>query len=483
MKSIGARITIWYAIGATLSFAMLMIVGAIFLESSLTRSLDQLNAAEFRQLLVQIGNDYARVDRKVLAQRLSNVDQYQSVLFYITINEPKTGDTVFSSANLKGNAIPDIKGERRYTADAPGLGPLRVGEFLLPPYDVTVATSAHSLHDGIRAFSLIGGALIVVMLVMSIFVGRGFSRVVLAPLRRIRDTAERIGSDNLRERIPAGRVRDELGELINLLNRMFDRIESGFNHVRQFSRDVSHELKTPLALIRLHAEAIAKDGGEHTEIAIEQIDEIARLDTLIDQMLFLSRADAQAIQFELTAQDPRPFLESFAQDAIALAEHSERRFEIEIRGRGKVAFEASWMRQLLFNLLTNALRAVAPGGLVTLRSSFDVENGRWRVLVADNGPGLTPDECSRIFEPFVRLGARPADRGAGLGLAIARSIATLHQGRIYAEPNQPRGLRVWLELPTHQATAHRKKRPLAPRKRVKCGDYRFVKGSSPNLAW
>ena len=463
MRTIRTRITIWYAIGATLSFAVLMIVGAMFLESALTRSLDQLNAAEFRQLLVQIGDDYARVDRKVLARRLSNVDQYQSVLFYITINEPKTGDTVFSSANLKGNSIPDIKGERRYTADAPGLGPLRVGEFLLPPYDVTVATSARSLHDGIRAFSIIGGALIIVMLVMSIFIGRGFSRLVLSPLRRIRDTAERIGTDNLRERIPSGRVRDELGELVSLLNRMFDRIESGFNHVRQFSRDVSHELKTPLALIRLHAESIAKDGGEHTDIAIEQIDEIARLDTLIDQMLFLSRADAHAIRLDLTEQDPRPFLDSFAQDATVLAEHSDRHFVMETSGDGKVAFETSWMRQLLFNIVSNALRAVPVGGMVTMTSNFDEKRGQWRVVVADNGPGLSQEECSRIFEPFVRLGARQFDRGAGLGLTIARSIAILHQGQIYAQPNQPCGLRVSVELPACEIS-HSSEKQQRPRR-------------------
>lgn len=462
MRSISARITIWYAIGATLSFAVLMMLGAIFLERALTRSLDELNAAEFRQLLVQIGTDYASVDRKVLERRLSNVDQYQSVLFYINIYEPKTRTIVFDSANLKGNSIPDIKGKRRYTADAPGLGELRVDEFLLPPYDVTVATSARTLHDGIRAFAIIGAALIFVMLVMSIFIGRGFSRLVLSPLRTIRDTAERIGSDNLRERIPLGRVRDELGELVSLLNGMFDRIESGFNHVRQFSRDVSHELKTPLALIRLHAESIAKDGGEHTEIAIEQIDEIARLDTLIDQMLFLSRADAQAIQFELTELDPGHFLESFAQDASALAEHSDRHFELVAHCRGTVAIETSWMRQLLFNIVSNALRAVPEGGLVTLTSSFDEENSRWLLVVSDNGPGLTTDECSRIFEPFVRLGTSRADRGAGLGLTIARSIAILHQGSLEAEPNHPHGLRVRLELPARPAIRRKRKRRPRP---------------------
>ena len=468
MKGIGARITFWYAVGATVSFAILMVLGATLLESRLIASLDALNAAEFRQLLVQIGRDYAHVDSKVVAARLSNVDHYQSVLFFIEINEPKTQSTVFASANLKGKSIPDIKGERRYTVEAPGLGSLRVDEFLLPPYDVTVATSARGVYDGIRAFSIIGGVLIVAMLLMSIAIGRGFSKLVLAPIRAIRDTAERIGSDNLRERIPVGRDRDEVGELVRLLNRMFDRIENGFIQMRRFSRDVSHELKTPLALIRLHAESIAKDGGEHTEIAIEQIDEIARLDMLIDQMLFLSRADAQVIDFDLVQQDPTPFLESFAQDAAVLAEYSNRNFVLETRGQGSVAMEASWMRQLLFNLVSNALRAVPPGGRVKLCSSFDQEGGRWRVLVADNGPGLTAEECSRIFEPFVRLGTKPPDdRGAGLGLAIARSVAMLHHGWIYAEPNEPRGLRVWLDLPACEVVPDTAQARPPSRKRLK----------------
>ena len=446
MKSIGARLAVTYAMGATLSFAVLSLVGASLLHGRLIRSLDELNEAEFRQLRAHIGSDYASVDSRALEQRLASVNQYQSVLFYVHIDAPQRHEIIFSSSNLKGKEIPDIKGQRRYSIDAPGIGPLRVSEFLLPPYDVTVATSSRSVQEGMRAFAAIGAGLVAVMLVLSFFVGRAFSRVLLTPLRAIRDTAERIGSDNLADRIPSRRTDDELAELSRLLNRMFDRIESAFIQMQRFSEEVSHELKTPLALIRLHAESVAKSGGRHSEAAFEQMEEIDRLNLFIDQMLFLSRAEAKAISFDLVEQDPTDFLEAFAQDASALAEHSDRRFALKRRGAGIVAIESSWLRQVLFNILSNALRASPPGGAVTLISHF--QPGRWRLTLTDEGAGLSREECATIFERFIRLGAGGrGDRGAGLGLSIARSIVALHGGTIRAQPRRPRGLRVVIELP------------------------------------
>ncbi|MEA3004304.1 MAG: two-component system, OmpR family, heavy metal sensor histidine kinase CusS, partial [Sphingomonadales bacterium] len=172
MRSIGARLAVTYAIGATLSFAVLSLVGASLLQTRLIRSLDDLNAAEFRQLRAHIGSDYASVDPHVLEARLASVNQYQSILFYVSIDAPQRNESIFRSSNLKGKAIPDIKGKRSFSVDAAGIGPLRVSEFLLPPYDVTVATSSRGVHDGMRAFTAIGAGLVVVMLILSIFVGR-----------------------------------------------------------------------------------------------------------------------------------------------------------------------------------------------------------------------------------------------------------------------------------------------------------------------
>ncbi len=458
MRRIGTRLTVWYASGATVSFAILSWLGGGLLDSRLIGSLDDLNAAEFRQLRGQIGPAYDKVGSHELEERLKSVDQYQSVLFYISIDSPKTHEHVFRSQNLKGREIPDLKGERAFSVETAGLGPLRVGEFLLPPYDVTVATSSLGVRESMRAFAIISVGLILVMLLISTFIGIAFARFVLGPIRAIRDTAQRIGSDNLAERIPLTAVRDEVDELAALLNRMFDRLEAVFGQMQRFTEEVSHELKTPLSLIRLHSEQVVKTAQtpQVVEAAVEQIEEIDRLNTFIDQMLFLSRVEAQSIAFDLKPTDPAPFLTMFAQDAEALADHSGQRFVLETHGRGTVAIEAIWMRQVLLNLVSNALRASPPGGIVRLVSTF--EGAFWRVTVTDDGPGLSPAECEHMFERFVRFGtSKRVDRGTGLGLSIARSIVTLHRGTISAAPRTDHsGLSVTIMLPAGQG------RPDAP---------------------
>jgi signal transduction histidine kinase len=447
VRSIGARLTFWYAFAATITFAILSLIGGVLLDTQLTHGLDELNAAEFRQLKAHIGDDYATVSRGALEQRLTGINQYESVLFLISIHYPKTDEYLFNSSNLHGQRIPDVKGQRKFDAFTPELGSLRVNEFLLPPYDVTVATSARAVDSSIRAYGETSAALIAFMLLASIAIGLGLSRLVLRPMRAIRDTADRIGSDNLSERIPVGDVRDEVSDLAELLNRTFDRLESAFVQMRRFSEEVSHELKTPLSLIRLHAEEILRDGGgPHADAAIEQVDEIARLNRFIDQMLFLSRADADAIAFDLKPIDPRSFLESFAHDASVLAEDSGHVFTFTASDAGSVAMEPGWLRQVLLNAVTNAFKATPRGGQVCLSASF--AGSMWQVSIEDDGKGVPASERDRMFERFVRLGGVDTPRGTGLGLTISRSIVRLHGGRIWAEPaRRLRGLAIIVELP------------------------------------
>ena len=424
------------------------LIGSRLLEARLTDGLDDLNAAEFRQLQAHIGPDYASASPARLEERLANVNSYESVLFYISIENPRRGEKLFNSSNLRGRAIPDVKGKRRFNADAPGLGPLRINEFLLPPYDVTVATSAKNVNTAIRAYALTSLALVVAMLLVSILIGVGMSQVVLRPIRVIRDTADRIRSDNLSERIPVPDVRDELSELAELLNRTFDRLERTFTQMRRFSEEVSHELKTPLSLLRLHAEQILRDGStSHADAAVEQIEEIARLNRFIDQMLFLSQAEADSIALDLKSIDPKSFIEAFAADAAVLAEDSSHRFSANVRGRGLVAFDESRLRQVLFNITTNALKASPPGTEVFLASQFT--RGVWRISIEDDGPGVSPEERERMFDRFVRLGdPGPHIRGSGLGLTISRAIVRLHGGQVWAEPaRRLQGLAVIVELP------------------------------------
>ena len=449
MKSIGARLTFGYALSATISFAILSLMGSRLLEARLVEGLDELNAAEFRQLQAHIGPDYASVSPTLLEKRLANVNSYESVLFYISIENPKSGEKIFNSSNLRGQAIPDIKGKRKFSADAPGLGALRINEFLLPPYDVTVATSARNSNTAIRAYALTSVALVLAMLLVSIVIGRGMSQIVLKPIRTIRATADRIRSDNLSERIPVSDVRDELSELSEMLNRTFDRLERTFIQMRRFSEEVSHELKTPLSLLRLHAEQILRDGtAMHADAAVEQIEEIARLNRFIDQMLFLSQAEADSIALDLIPIDPRSFIEAFAADAAVLADDSGHRFTANVRGRGLVAVDESRLRQVLFNMTVNAIKASPAGSEILLTAKFSKDV--WRITVEDDGPGVSAEERERMFDRFVQLDYSSGNsaRGSGLGLTISRSIVRLHGGSIWAEPSRHLGgLALVVELP------------------------------------
>jgi len=291
--------------------------------------------------------------------------------------------------------------------------------------------------------------LLLLMLIVSGVIGFFLSHILLRPLRQIQQTATHIGSDNLSERIPVSAVKDEMSNLARLLNQMFDRLESAFNQTRRFTAEASHELKTPLSLIRLQAEKLLIDGGlkPTQEEALQlQLEEIARLNQIIEELLFLSRAEARAITLQLEPQDLRTFLETFASDARVLAESRGARFVLNLSSQGPAVFDGRWIRQVLLNLLTNALNHSPRGGTVTLGS--EQTEGWWRVAIEDEGPGVPADQRERIFERFVRLAANGENGGSGLGLAISRSIVNLHRGRIRAEQAaNGRGLRVVFEIP------------------------------------
>jgi signal transduction histidine kinase len=449
MRSISTRLAAWYALAATVTLACLFVVGYQLLESYLIHGLDLLNTSEFEQLQARLGPDYRTLSLDVINQRIRTTTEYASVLFYFDVNIPKRG-TVFYSTNLQGRAIPDVPKKHRYDASIPGIGPLRVAEFILPPFDVTIATSSAQVLKVMDGYVEVCAGLLVAGLAVSTIIGFALSRLALRPVRLIRETANRIRSDNLSERIPVSGVRDEISELARLLNQMFDRLESSFKQVRRFAGEASHELKTPLSLIRLQAEKLLVTGNlspAHEDALQMQLEELARLNRIIEELLFLSRAEARAITLQLRPQDPSRFLHAFAQDARVLAEHHGRSFVLVREGEGLVAFEAQRIRQVLLNLLANALDASPHEGVITLRSTFAA--GVWRVSVEDQGPGVPPSERERIFERFVRLGDRGSEeRGSGLGLAICRSIIELHHGRIWAEAAPgDQGLKVLFEIP------------------------------------
>lgn len=450
MKSLGVRLALLYACVSTATLALLFIAGYYLLDQYLVHGLDLLNRAEFEQVKSSLGGDPVGLGSSAIEERIRRTTDVAAVLFYIEVDAEGNGP-LFLSSNLGGRRIVSGGEPREWDTFIEGVGHLRAAGFSVGDRRVTIATSLEQVRKVMDGYAEISLVLVCFMLLVSIITGLALSRIALRPVRLIEETANRIRSDNLSERIPVSDVHDEISKLAQLLNEMFDRLESSFNQIRRFTAEASHELKTPLSLVRLQAEKLLVEGGlkpAQEELLQVQLEEIARLNTIIEELLFLSRLEAQAVTADLKRGDPQAFIRSVAQDAAVLAEARGLRFETVVNGSGAVEYDPKWIRQVVLNLVSNALKFSPRGGLVLLQAEFTAD--AWRVAVEDEGPGIPAEQRERIFERFVRLDAQPLNdnEGSGLGLAISKSIIALHRGTIWAEDAlRGPGLRVVFELP------------------------------------
>ncbi|MEJ1973459.1 MAG: HAMP domain-containing sensor histidine kinase [Lacunisphaera sp.] len=212
-------------------------------------------------------------------------------------------------------------------------------------------------------------------------------------------------------------------------------------------------MRTPLTLIRLNAERLraqVADDAEATGLVDNMFEAIGQMNRLIEGLLFLAKAEGGVLPLARESYDTAAFIQSIAEDAAVLAEDRGLHFTLEHNDAGTVSFDPHLMRQLLFNLVSNAVAVVPPGGAFTLSSRRSGE--RWRIVLRDEGPGLPEDQLEHVFERFIQLPRKMASEiegsGHGLGLAISRGIARLHGGEIRAtNRSDRRGLVMTVELP------------------------------------
>ena len=456
MKSIGTRLAFWNAVVFAVALACLFLAGRKLLETHALHSLDLLNASEFEQIKAALGPGVDRLPSEIIRQRMGDQLSRNAVFFFVEIHQ-HGGDVIYRSENFSGHTLPDLQDTQVYSANIDVLGKLRVGNFRLGPMDVLIAVSKDQVREVMlgyeRVFYLLFGA----MFVLTIVGGRILTWLALRPVRAIQEAATQISSHNLGERIPVGHANDEISNLAHLLNQMFDRLEAAFHQTRRFTAEVSHELKTPLSIVRLHAEKLLHEGklsSTEEETVQSQLEAITQLNYLINELLFLSRAEAQAITLQAQPMDPRSFLEGFAADARVLAESHGLHFSLRLDGAGDATFNPKWIRQVLLNLVMNAYHASPPGGTVTLKSELNEKS--WRVTVTDEGHGVPVDQLEKIFERFVRVGSTDQASGSGLGLAISRSLIKLHGGIISARLAEGgKGLQVVFEIPAARSNSIR----------------------------
>ena len=279
--------------------------------------------------------------------------------------------------------------------------------------------------------------------------GAIIAQVALRPLDRMTRTARRISAEDLSRRVERPGTGDELDRLAETLNDMLARLDQAFSQSRRFAADAAHELRTPLAALRGSMEVAQRgerSAEEYRRVVASGLEEVARLIRLSEDLLLLSRSMAGPEPGRAVVDLEPLLLEVF--DAGARLGQAAG---VTVRAGGAtpapVRGDAAALRRALLNLVENAIKYTPRGGKVELRLS--VRAGTAEVEVSDTGIGLEPADAERIFDPFVRLdAARSRDTGgAGLGLAIARSIVAAHGGTLSVESGPGSGSRFILRLP------------------------------------
>jgi two-component system, OmpR family, sensor kinase len=326
-------------------------------------------------------------------------------------------------------------------------------------YTVAVAIPltevARTLHRVVTIALIVTLAVVAAMALLSWWTVRR----ELRPLVEIEQTAGAIAAGDLSQRVEGTDPRTEVGRLGGALNVMLGRIEEAMSErraseeaLRRFLADASHELRTPLTSIRGYAELFrrgAEDDPNDTALAMRRIEEESgRMGVLVEDLLFLARAG----QGRPIASEPVD-LARVASDAVhdARAVDPTREIELEAPGELVVAGDEGRLRQVAANLISNALTHTPAGTPVAVRVTRD---DGWATLeVADHGPGLAPDEASRIFDPFYRADParerQGAERGVGtgLGLAIVAAIAEAQGGSASVETAPGRGATFRVRIP------------------------------------
>ncbi len=272
-------------------------------------------------------------------------------------------------------------------------------------------------------------------------------------MEAIRAEVEAISASTLDRRVPVPRSGDEVARLANTMNAMLDRLEDASTRQQRFVADASHELRSPVTAIRTQLEVALRTAtpGEWPEIADRLLAEEARLEAVIADLLLLASLDEGADQGERVVVDVTEIVEEEARRRVPDREGIVVEVDPDGTGAAPAQVHASrtQLRRAVGNLLDNAGRHAS----TTVRAAVHVRDGRVRVLIDDDGPGIPEADRERAFERFTRLDGHRARGagGAGLGLSLVRRIAERHGGTAHVDTAPLGGARVVVDLPAHPA--------------------------------
>ena len=480
MSSIRRRLTVWYAVALLASIAAFG--GALYFERqrSSVRELDERLSLE-GNLAAQYFIGYQRQLRRSLAPGetpglgFSAVGGYlDGIRDLVVVFDPDRAP-IYRNAIAKPLSL-GAMARLLATDDGQALDAVRTGVVNLADEAVTVRYArvplpgvwAHPATIFVAApldavpfgpEQLLQAMLVIapVILIGSVGLGYVLADASLRPLEGMVDEIEAVTDGrSLHRRVELPASADELARLAATMNRMLARLEQSFDSLHRFTADASHELKTPLMVLRAGVERAMNDPGASTEglQALEEVlEEIHRMSEMVDNLLTLARADEGGAALAVTPIDLRELVSEASETAGILGEEPGITVRTELPASPVVVpVDGSRIRQLLLNLVTNAIKYTPSGGKVSLALVDQEETAA--IIVGDDGIGIPAAHLPYIFDRFYRVdtartrtGARP---GAGLGLAITKWIAEAHGGSIAVQSRPGRGTVFTVSLPRHR---------------------------------
>lgn len=320
------------------------------------------------------------------------------------------------------------------------------GEWFTQDLFVLVTHDTRDLH---QTRALILGSFAAALsgtVVLALGGGLLIGRASLQRIDVVSQTARAIMAGDLSQRIPVVGSRDELGDLAEILNQMFGRIEELMANLQHVTSNIAHDLRTPLGRQRQRLESALRDPatGQSCRSVIEAA--IRETDTMLntfEAMLRIAQIEGGARRSRFSMVDLSAVVENVADAFSAVAEDEGKRLETATGPELHVRGDAELLTQMLVNLVENALHHTPAGTVLTMRLTEDAR--RVRLEVNDTGTGIPEEERTRVLERFYRLDRSRSTTGSGLGLSLVSAIAKLHGARIALEDNEP-GLRVVLEF-------------------------------------
>jgi len=317
-----------------------------------------------------------------------------------------------------------------------------------PLFIIQCGTSIQEVESALQRLALIIWIIIPGAVAAACFAGWFLARRSLRPIDHMIGEARQITAAYLKGRLPRSHAGDELDRLAETLNEMMDRIEKTTQAIQDFSSDISHELKTPLAIIRGEVD-LALRRPRSPEALTETLrvveGEVTELIRLVDDLLLLVRSDAKQLRFEKIKVLLHEILKQVTDRFEDRIQEKGIHFSSSFKEGVEVEGDPIYLKRLFSNLLDNAIKFTPPNGHVAMK--LDVQEGQAAIEVSDTGIGIEYEMQEKVFSRFYRTDKARSQEGAGLGLNIAKAIGDAHSGSINIDSRPNEGTRVTVSLP------------------------------------